>query len=212
MRAAAKATLTAARSRSDRVDEAQLLQGGHSIVKTDFLRDLAVLDPKHRRSSELHLSARRRWQRPHEEVAATIRRSQVSPQKPVNQRPTIALLSLSFDMTLFLPCFGWFSYSDISVPRSRSERLVPRAIRALCSWPSRGYTEGHGKTGGTTLRRVRSSPSNVRKPDWSAAAAAATEYQSLPRPRALTTTPGHRAVPAGPVPSLPSYWSIRFLR
>ena len=50
-------------------DEPQLKIGGHAIVQTDLLRDLAVLDPKHRRSGESHLPAGRRRQRPHEEVA-----------------------------------------------------------------------------------------------------------------------------------------------
>ena len=166
------------------------MQGGHAIVQTDFLRDLAVFDPKHRRSRELHLPARRRWQRPHEEIAegragvraaafpasnhivalgnevrrarerevrerlrnpvmnalmsswprrgacseycrsmsgaAARRHPEIAglPQNPVNQRPTIALLSLSFDMTLFLPFCVWFTCSDIS---------VPSAIRAMNS-------------------------------------------------------------------------------
>src|SRR5258708_22036225 len=55
--------------RSDHAYEAELLGGVHSIIQTDLLHDLAVLNPKHRRPGESHRSAGCRWQRPDEEVA-----------------------------------------------------------------------------------------------------------------------------------------------
>src|SRR5712671_6217779 len=49
--------------------QAQLLQGGHSIVQADFLCDPAVLDPKHRRTREPHFPAGTGRKRAGEKIA-----------------------------------------------------------------------------------------------------------------------------------------------
>jgi hypothetical protein len=48
--------------------EAELRQGRHAVVETDFLRDPAVFDTEHGRSGEAHLAAGGRRQRAHEKV------------------------------------------------------------------------------------------------------------------------------------------------
>ncbi|HLZ59655.1 MAG TPA: hypothetical protein VKR06_22120 [Ktedonosporobacter sp.] len=69
LRAAAKRISAAARvARSDGTSEAKLLEGGHAIVQTNFLYDLAVFNPKHRCAGESHLSASGGFQRSNEEV------------------------------------------------------------------------------------------------------------------------------------------------
>src|SRR5690242_11539783 len=55
--------------RSDRADEAELLECAHSIVQADLLGDLAIFDPQHGRSRKAHRAAGRRRQRSDEEVA-----------------------------------------------------------------------------------------------------------------------------------------------
>src|ERR1700745_4329306 len=61
--------LAAASARSGCTHETELLEGGHAVVQTDLLCDLAVLDPKNRHSGEPHLAARCRRQRSGKEVA-----------------------------------------------------------------------------------------------------------------------------------------------
>src|SRR5258708_40136083 len=46
-------------ARSDRADEAELLEGSHTVVQADLLGDFAVLDAKHGRFSEPHFPASR---------------------------------------------------------------------------------------------------------------------------------------------------------
>src|SRR5216684_7756370 len=46
-------------ARSDRADEAQLLEGRDTVVQADLLGDFAVLDAKHGRPSEPHFPASR---------------------------------------------------------------------------------------------------------------------------------------------------------
>src|SRR5260221_9242733 len=60
---------TACVTRSDGTDEAELLEGGHAIVQTNLLHDLAICNPQHRGAGEVHLAARRRGPRSDKEVA-----------------------------------------------------------------------------------------------------------------------------------------------
>src|SRR3984957_21024781 len=50
-------------------DETELLQGSYPVVKTDFLKDLSVLEFQHGRAGELHLAAGVGRQRSSQEVA-----------------------------------------------------------------------------------------------------------------------------------------------
>src|SRR5689334_23874711 len=48
--------------------KAKLGQCGNAVVQADFLDDLLVFQTKNRRASKVHLAARVRWKRPHQEV------------------------------------------------------------------------------------------------------------------------------------------------
>src|SRR6476620_8738983 len=53
---------------SDSAYETKLLKRGHAIIQADLLCDLAILQAKHSRSSEVHLPAGCRRQRPGEKI------------------------------------------------------------------------------------------------------------------------------------------------
>ncbi len=53
---------------SDRPNKAELLERRHSIIQTDLLRDLAILDSQYGRSREPHFPAGRSWKRSSQEV------------------------------------------------------------------------------------------------------------------------------------------------
>ncbi len=53
---------------SDCPDEFKLLKRGHTIIKTDFLGDLAVLDAKDGRPGKMHFATRFRGKRTDEEI------------------------------------------------------------------------------------------------------------------------------------------------
>ena len=55
--------------RSGSFQNAKLLERGHPVVETNFLCDLAILDAKHSRAGEPHLSARRCRERAHKKIA-----------------------------------------------------------------------------------------------------------------------------------------------
>ncbi len=55
--------------RSGSFQNAKLLERSHPVVETNFLCDLAILDAKHSRAGEPHLSARRCRERAHKKIA-----------------------------------------------------------------------------------------------------------------------------------------------
>jgi hypothetical protein len=48
--------------RSGPLDEAELCEGGDTVVQPDLFKDLAFFQLEHGRASEMHLPSRRQWQ------------------------------------------------------------------------------------------------------------------------------------------------------
>jgi hypothetical protein len=80
--------------RSNGTNETELSEGGYTIIQADLFDDLAVFEAKHGRSREMHFATSCGRQRTSQKVV------NAGPVciPPPSQRPTIALLSDSFDM------------------------------------------------------------------------------------------------------------------